>query len=101
MTNQQKLKQLFKLLEEIDAYGRSLGKLQFDMECCAPEEGMAQAGEDMAILGKQFHKLTHSRKYQRLVLEVLKKSKYKVNLCLVWIKFIVCKKLPTGQKDRK
>ena len=67
MTNQQKLKQLFKLLEEIDAYGRSLGKLQFDMECCAPEEGMAQAGEDMAILGKQFHKLTHSRKYQRLV----------------------------------
>ena len=64
MTNQHKLKQLFKLLEEIDAYSRSLGKLQFDMECCAPEEGMAQAGEDMAILGKQFHKLTHSRKYQ-------------------------------------
>ena len=70
MTNQQKLKQLFKLLEEIDAYGRSLGKLQFDMECCAPEEGMAQAGEDMAILGKQYHKLTHSKKYQRLVCEL-------------------------------
>ena len=61
MTNQQKLKQLFKLLEEIDAYGRSLGKLQFDMECCAPEEGMAQAGEDMASLGRQVHKLTQSR----------------------------------------
>ena len=70
MTNQQKLKQLFKLLEEIDAYGRSLGKLQFDMECCAPEEGMAQAGEDMAILGKQYHKLTHAKKYQRLVCEL-------------------------------
>ena len=70
MTNQQKLKQLFKLLEEIDAYSRSLGKLQFDMECCAPEEGMAQAGEDMAILGKQFHKLTHSQTYQRLVSEL-------------------------------
>ena len=70
MTNQQKLKQLFKLLEEIEAYGRCIGKVQFDMECCAPEEGMAQAGEDMAILGKQFHKLTHSKKYQRLVCEL-------------------------------
>ena len=70
MTNQQKLKQLFKLLEEIEAYGRCIGKVQFDMECCAPEEGMAQAGEDMAILGKQFHKLTHSKKYQRLVSEL-------------------------------
>ncbi len=70
MTNQQKLKQLFKLLEEIDAYGRCIGKVQFDMECCAPEEGMAQAGEDMAILGKQYHKLTHAKKYQRLVCEL-------------------------------
>lgn len=70
MTNQQKLKQLFTLLDEIQAYARCIGKVQFDMECCAPEEGMAQAGEDMAILGKQYHKMTHSRKYQRLICEL-------------------------------
>lgn len=67
MTNQQKLKQLFKLLDEIDAYSRCLGKVQFDLECCAPEEGMAQAGEDIATLSKQLHKMTHSKKYQNLV----------------------------------
>ncbi len=70
MTNQQKLKQLFNLLDEIEAYARCIGKVQFDMECCAPEEGMAQAGEDMAILGKQYHKLTHAKKYQSLVCEL-------------------------------
>ena len=42
MTNQQKLKKLFARLDEIDAYGRSIGKLSFDMECCAPEEGTAR-----------------------------------------------------------
>lgn len=70
MTNQQKLKQLFTLLGEIQAYARCIGKVQFDMECCAPEEGMAQAGEDMAILGKQFHKMTHAKKYQLLICEL-------------------------------
>ena len=50
MTNRQKLKKLFARLDEIDAYGRSIGKLSFDMECCAPEEGIAEAGEDMAVL---------------------------------------------------
>ena len=51
MTNQQKLKKLYALLDEIEAYGRCLGKVNFDMECCAPEEGIEKAGEDMAILG--------------------------------------------------
>lgn len=70
MTNQQKLKKLFSLLEEIEAYNRCLGKVQFDMECCAPEEGIPQAGDDMSILGKQLHKLTHSRTFQRLIEEL-------------------------------
>ena len=70
MTNQQKLKQLFKLLDEIEAYARCIGKVQYDMECCAPVEGMAQAGEDMAILGKQYHKMTHAKKYQNLVCQL-------------------------------
>ncbi len=67
MTNQQKLKKLFTRLEEIRAYERSLGKLEFDMSCCAPEEGLALAGEDMALLGKRLYRLTHDRHYQALI----------------------------------
>ena len=70
MTNQQKLRQLFSILSEAEVYQRSMGKLNFDMMCCAPEEGLAQAGEDISVLGRQLHKLTHSKKYQRLVCEL-------------------------------
>ena len=70
MTNQQKLKKLFGILDEIGSYGRAIGKLSFDMECCAPEEGLEKAGEDMAVLGKRIHKLTHSKTYEALVCEL-------------------------------
>ena len=67
MTNQEKLKKLFTKLEEISAYGRCLGKMNYDMSCCAPEEGMEQAGEDMALLGKRLHQMTHAKAYTELV----------------------------------
>ena len=70
MTNQQKWKALAKRLDEIAAYGRSIGKLQFDMECCAPAEGIEPAGEDMAVLGKQIHRLTHAKGFEKLVEEL-------------------------------
>ena len=70
MTNQQKLKKLFARLDEIQAYGRAIGKLSFDMECCAPEEGIQKAGEDMAVLGKQIHKLTHDKRFEALICEL-------------------------------
>ena len=70
MTNQQKLKKLFAILDEIDAYGRCVGKVSFDMECCAPEEGIERAGEDMAILGKRLYKLTHAPRYCALLEEL-------------------------------
>ena len=70
MTNRQKLKKLFARLDEIDAYGRSLGKLNFDMSCCAPEEGLELAGEDMARLGRQLFKLTHNKSYEKLICEL-------------------------------
>ena len=68
--NRKKLKQLFALLDEMEAYARCIGKVSFDMECCAPEEGIAQAGEDMATIGRQFHKLMHSKKYVKLICEL-------------------------------
>lgn len=70
MTNKQKFNQLRKLLDAADVYGRSIGKLNFDMQCCAPPDGMEQAGEDIAVLGQQYYKLTHSKKYERLVTEL-------------------------------
>ena len=70
MTNQQKLKKLFAILDEIDAYARCVGKVSFDMECCAPEEGIERAGEDMAILGKRLYQLSHSKSYTKLLCEL-------------------------------
>ena len=70
MTNQQKLKKLFGILDEMESYFHAIGKLSFDMECCAPEEGLEPAGKDMAVLGKQVHKLTHSKTYEKLIREL-------------------------------
>ena len=55
------------ILDEIETYWRALGKLEFDMQCCAPPEGMEKAGEDMAVLGKRAHALTHSKRYISLL----------------------------------
>ena len=62
-----RLKQLFRILDEMEVYVRALGKISFDMQCIAPPEGMERAGEDMAVLGQRLHKLTHSKKYVELV----------------------------------
>ena len=70
MTNQQKLRKLFAILDEIRSYGNAIGKMSFDMECCAPEEGIEPAGVDMAVLGKHIHKLTHSKRFEKLVQEL-------------------------------
>ena len=70
MTNIQKFGQLRKILDAAAVYARTIGKLDFDMQCCAPEEGMERAGEDMAVLSKQYFKLMHSKKYERLVTEL-------------------------------
>ena len=55
------------ILDEIEAYWRALGKMEFDMQCCAPPEGMEQAGEDMAVLGRRTHALRHSKRYVTLL----------------------------------
>lgn len=70
MDNKQKLNELYKIIEEAEAYSRCIGKVSFDMECVAPEEGLENAGADMALLGKAVHKLTHSKRFQRLVCEL-------------------------------
>lgn len=70
MNNRTRLKKLYELLDEMEAYARCIGKVQFDLECCAPEEGMEKAGDDMALLGKQLHKMSHSARYMSLVREL-------------------------------
>ena len=74
MTNTERLEKLFARLDEVEAYVRAIGKVSFDMECCAPEEGIEQAGKDMALVGQQIFKLTHSKKYQRLISELHENS---------------------------
>ena len=60
-------KKLAGILSEVEVYGRALGKISFDMQCCAPPEGMEKAGADMAVLGKRLHALTHSKRYVALI----------------------------------
>ncbi|MBR0040244.1 MAG: carboxypeptidase M32 [Oscillospiraceae bacterium] len=67
MTNRQKWKALSKRLDEIEAYGRCIGKVGFDMECCAPEEGIERAGEDMALVGKRLYALSHAKGFEKLI----------------------------------
>ena len=66
-TAQQNWKKLARILNEAEAYDRTVGKLNFDLECTCPEDGMDQAGEDMAILGKRIFSLTHSKRYVGLL----------------------------------
>ena len=70
MTNKQKLAALYRILEDRDVYARAIGKLDFDLQCCAPEEGMDQAGQDIAVLSRQYYKFTHSKRFERLVCEL-------------------------------
>ena len=108
MTNEQKWKKLSLRLEEIDAYKRTLGKLQFDMECCAPEEGLAQAGEDMSRIGRQLHKLTHAKAYQELIVQLHADSEgltpvQKRAVELLYRDYVRTKNIPAGlayQADR-
>ena len=70
MMNRQRFSRLHKILDEAAVYARTIGKLSFDMSCCAPEEGMEQAGQDMAEIGRQYYKLLHSKTYERLLTEL-------------------------------
>lgn len=74
MTNTEKLEKLFEILNEAKAYRRAIGKLEFDLQCCAPADGMDKAGEDMAILGKKYFELTHSDEYSSLLSELKESS---------------------------
>lgn len=64
------IQQLFDALEEIEAYGRVIGKVSFDMQCCAPPEGLEQAGRDMAIVGKRLYELMHNEAYEKLIVDL-------------------------------
>ena len=70
MTNEERIKALFARLDEIEAYARCIGKVNFDMECCAPEDGIAQAGDDMAVLGRRIFELSHNDTFVKLLTEL-------------------------------
>ena len=70
MTNQEKMKRLYEIQQEIAAYGRAIGKLSYDMSCACPPEGMEQAGKDMALLGKHVFALEHDSETVQLICEL-------------------------------
>ena len=74
MTNRQKLKQLFRILDKADIYARTVGKLDFDMQCSAPADGLDRAGEDIAFVSQNIFRLTHSKRYVRLLTELHENS---------------------------
>jgi carboxypeptidase Taq len=69
-TTQERIKRLFEILDEVALYRRTLGKLGFDRQCCAPKAGMEQAGEDAARLSQVVFRLTHSEEYFSLIEEL-------------------------------
>ena len=74
MTNTEKTERLYALLDEIEAYDRTLGKLNFDMQCCAPEDGMEQAGKDMALVGMHITDITHGEEFTGLITQLHENS---------------------------
>ena len=70
MTNTEKITRLYEIQQELAAYGRAIGKLQYDMTCACPSEGMDQAGQDMALLGKHVFALEHSPETVGLICEL-------------------------------
>ena len=67
MTNKEKIAKLYEILDEADVYRRAVGKIDFDMQTVAPEEGLDRAGEDEAFLSKKHFELTHSDEFSSLV----------------------------------
>lgn len=67
MTNKEKIAKLYEILDEADVYGRAIGKIDFDMQTVAPEEGLDRAGEDEAFLSKKHFEITHSDEFSSLV----------------------------------
>lgn len=70
MNNLEKMKRLNEIAEEVYAYSRSIEKLNFDLQCSCPADGMGQAGNDMAILGRHVFALLHSDETVRLICEL-------------------------------
>ena len=70
MTNREKIERLGSIQDKADVYGRTVGKLEFDLQCLAPPDGMDRAARDAAELEQVIFELTHSDEYIRLICEL-------------------------------
>ncbi len=70
MNNREKIARLFELIEKAEVYERAVEKLDFDVQCCAPPDGMELAASDMAELSKVPFEITHSEEYTDLLLSL-------------------------------
>ncbi len=65
--NQKKLKQLFLAARRDGSLCPAASARSVSIWSLRARRGIAQAGEDMATIGRQFHKLMHSKKYVKLI----------------------------------
>jgi len=66
MTLEETKSRLFALLDEQECYNRVIEKLNFDLLCSTPEDGMDQAANDMAVLGQRLYDLKHNETFLTL-----------------------------------
>ena len=72
MGNAENLTELKKLLDEVNFWGRIGSKVSFDQETTCPKLGMEQASKDLSRIQSQVFKITHSKKFINLVIELNK-----------------------------
>ena len=68
--NRRKINYINKTIEKAQLYYRVLGKVNFDMQCVAPKNGLRQASEDVTKLSSIPFKLMHSKKFMDTVNEL-------------------------------
>ena len=68
--NKEKVNELIKMIEEAEFYYRVASKLSFDLECVAPKDSLEEAGKDLSRVSIEGYKITHSKKFFKLVTEL-------------------------------
>ena len=65
-----KLKELYKKLELIRIYGHAMGVVGFDFETSVPKKAMENESETMAFLSNEAFKISKSKAFEKLVIEL-------------------------------
>lgn len=68
----EKLKKLYKKLEQIRLYGHATGIIGFDFETAVPKKAMEAEGDLISYFSNQYFKIIKSKSYEQLVIDLYK-----------------------------